>query len=374
MKILILTEEQYPYVLGGGTSYLREFGKGLEHYKIDYEIIATRFYKAKNEIKSKKIKNLGVNLIKSDLFILRSIFKIYYYLAWYIAIFRYLIQNRRYKEFDIIHVHEIIFSGIISLILARVLGKRVVLTAHGKYVDGLKDRMHLPSFVMKLLYFIEKNIVSKMDLVFCISRDIRAYYSKYNKNCVFIGNFIDAAKFKKKRVNEIKTIGYIGRLSKEKNVDVIIKTAKFFPDKRFWIIGDGPERANLENLQRNLGLKNVEFLGRRSDIPQLHRKIDLVIYLWKNEPFGLSAIEAMASGIPVITADTNELHYFVGKAKAGITIPNDKISSEELKKAIGEISNKKILRQYSERAFKTAQEYGYKLKVKEYIDKYKEFL
>src|SRR3989344_8574541 len=103
MKILILTEEQYPKTLGGGTTYLNEFEKGMKYYNHDYEIWATKFYKGEKELKNnKKIKNLGINLIGFNHFFARSLFKVIYYAICYCSVITNLIKKRNYKNFDAI--------------------------------------------------------------------------------------------------------------------------------------------------------------------------------------------------------------------------------------------------------------------------------
>ena len=226
MKLLILTEEPYPFTLGGGTSYLTEFEKGLNYHHVDYEILTPKFIKGRFN-KSKKVVNLGINLSQSNSILARSLFKLIYYPVWGAKVLSYLIKDKKYKQFDAIHTHEIIFSGTLSIILAKLFNKKLVLTAHGKFVEGLKDRMYLPSAVSYILKLYERLISSRMDKIFCISREIRDYYKNYNKNSIFIPNFIDSSKFKPKIRKEVKTIAYIGRLSKEKNVNLIVASAPF---------------------------------------------------------------------------------------------------------------------------------------------------
>ena len=75
----------------------------------------------------------------------------------------------------------------------------------------------------------------------------------------------------------------------------------------------------------------------------------------------------MASGIPVIGADTNEMHYFVGASNSGIVIPKDKISSEQLVKSIEKFGNKKYYSSCAKNAFKTSQSYDYTKIIGQYI-------
>jgi len=367
MKFLILTEDHFPNGLGGGITYLKFLEQGLKYHKKDYEIICPRYYKNKPESNSQHIKRFGLYLRHFNSFFLRSIYKMYYYPIWYFYILLYLIKDKRHQDIDCIISEQILFSGAFAIVLGFLFKKRVILTMHGRFDKGLTEQ-GISVFLAKIIAKEERLVVSNMDLVICVSRDIKDYYLLFNKNSVFVPNFIDISKYKKRKFKKLEVIAYIGRLSVEKKVEVIVKTAQFFPEKKFWIIGDGPEKENLENLSKELNLKNVEFLGRRDDVPKLHQKIDLVVYIWPNEPFGLSALEAMASGIPVIAADTNEMHYFVGETKSGLTIPKDKINENEVKDAIKKLEDKNLYKKLSQNAFKTSKEYDYRKIVLRFIE------
>lgn len=96
------------------------------------------------------------------------------------------------------------------------------------------------------------------------------------------------------------TITTVASLIKRKNIDKLIKGLAEFKDKNFFlrIIGDGPERENLQNLTRKLGLeKNIKFLGEipRKDVFNYLKQSSLFILLSENETFGLCYLEALAT-------------------------------------------------------------------------------
>lgn len=367
MKFLILTEEQYPFNLGGGTTYLKILTKGLSYHKADYKVLSPRFY-PNSDLKSEgKILNTGIYLRKYRSFMLRTLFKVYYYPIWCLSVLLHLFKNKKNREFDIVQANEIIFSGPLSIIIAKLFRKKAVLIMHGKYSEAIKDRKLVPKWMLFFISALEKLVVSNVSEVYSVSQEIANYYSKYNSRSFFFPNFIDLSLYKRRKFKSLQTIAYIGRLSREKNIDIIIRSAKFFPDKTFLIIGDGPEENNLKELADSLKLENVRFLGRRDDVPKLHRNIDLVVYIWPNESFGLSALESMASGIPVIAADTNQMHYFVGESKSGVVIKNINISPESLSSAIRKFENKKFYLSCANNAFKTAKEYDYKKSVSRFL-------
>ena len=87
-------------------------------------------------------------------------------------------------------------------------------------------------------------------------------------------------------------------------VKVFEKVRQEVPSKLL-LVGDGPERGNVENLARNLGvIDDVIFLGKTKAIEKLLCMSDLFILTSESESFGLSALEALASHVPVISTNT----------------------------------------------------------------------
>ena len=117
-------------------------------------------------------------------------------------------------------------------------------------------------------------------------------------------------------------IGSIGRLVSEKGLPTLLRAAKRLDDEginfRLTFVGDGPERANLESLARNLQFRNrVEFLGqlRGSELTEAVESIKVVVMPseWE-ETAGLAAIEQMMRGGVVIASDIGSLGEVVGEA------------------------------------------------------------
>ena len=98
------------------------------------------------------------------------------------------------------------------------------------------------------------------------------------------------------------------RLSLEKRLDVAIHSFKIvldkFPEAGFIIAGDGPERKNLENLVKELGLSDkVVFLGWQDELISLYKTADIFLLTSEYEGYGLTLIEAGASGCPIVTTE-----------------------------------------------------------------------
>jgi glycosyltransferase involved in cell wall biosynthesis len=126
-------------------------------------------------------------------------------------------------------------------------------------------------------------------------------------------------------------VGYVGRLAKEKGIDTILE-ALATPsgrDKRALIVGDGPERAALEQQTADLGLSDrVTWEGYvpHDRMAGVYGKMDLLavpsrtVTGWK-EQFGRVVIEALACGVPVVTSDSGELPELVARTGGGWVVP-----------------------------------------------------
>lgn len=98
---------------------------------------------------------------------------------------------------------------------------------------------------------------------------------------------------------------FIGRLSSEKGVDVLVRALAQAADPPFRIVGDGPSRGVVQELVREVGLRNTEFLGRLQR-DEVHRVLEesryLVMPSLLEETCGLAALEAMAHGRPILVS------------------------------------------------------------------------
>ncbi len=113
---------------------------------------------------------------------------------------------------------------------------------------------------------------------------------------------------------------FVGRLSQEKGVDVLLRAMKDVKDLDCAIIGDGPEKERLMALAKDLGLENVEFLGALfgDDLDrELARAKAVVIPSQSYETFGLTALEAYAWGKPVIASRIGALPEVVREGETG---------------------------------------------------------
>jgi starch synthase len=124
-------------------------------------------------------------------------------------------------------------------------------------------------------------------------------------------------------------VGIVGRLDPGKGVEVLIEAMAAdrgpIAAARLVIVGDvgvGDEEyyASLRQAAARLG-DRVTFTGRRSDIPDVLRALDVFVNASDAEPFGRSVLEAQASGIPVIGTDAGGIPEFVSHEATGLLVP-----------------------------------------------------
>ena len=113
-----------------------------------------------------------------------------------------------------------------------------------------------------------------------------------------------------KKNNEIPKLLYVGRLLKLKRVDDVIKCCKMLKNENIAfelnIVGDGPERGNLEELCKRYGLYNVHFLGAKSpsDVARFMAESNALFFSSdRHEGWGAVVNEAMSNACPVIESD-----------------------------------------------------------------------
>lgn len=128
------------------------------------------------------------------------------------------------------------------------------------------------------------------------------------------------------RTPQGRRIVCIARLYKEKGVDVLVRAfadvVKRFPDTKLVLVGDGPERAPLEHLAKELGIfSSVEFAGHQADIAPYLAKASVVVQPSFYEGWGLSVTEAAAAGCPIVMTDVGCAGEVIIDNDSGLIVP-----------------------------------------------------
>ena len=127
-------------------------------------------------------------------------------------------------------------------------------------------------------------------------------------------------------------IGTISRLIHQKGIHVLLQAFaacnKTHPSSSLVVVGDGPERSNLENLARKLGLGNrVHFLGYRSDVNKILPQFDIFTLPSFGEGFGLVLLEAMACSKPIVATNVMAIPEIVQQGESGLLVPVQDVSA-----------------------------------------------
>ncbi len=120
----------------------------------------------------------------------------------------------------------------------------------------------------------------------------------------------------------------LGRLHSSKAFDVLIRAVHDLPDVYLWVAGEGPDRAALESLIRELGVENrVTLLGWRSDRAALFDAANICVFSSRFEPFGTVFVQAWAQKTPLVTTDSDGPRQFVRHEEDGLITPIDDVAA-----------------------------------------------
>jgi glycosyltransferase involved in cell wall biosynthesis len=251
---------------------------------------------------------------------------------------------------DVIHTHSFFGIGLEALLNGAVLGIPVIGTNHTT-IAGFGP--HIPISIARASAYVTW-FHNRCDYVTAPSQSVFAELglAKLRRPHQVISNPIDTSLFTPGRVDErealrmrfgltIPTITYAGRLGPEKNIEVLLHALAALRDHgvaaELTIAGHGSHESVLRKLAAELRIGDqVRFLGTlaQEDLAQLLRISDTFAIMSTSETQSMVLLQAMASGIPVIAADTRALPEFVSSANGVLVDPRD---PARLARALGEL-------------------------------------
>ena len=339
MRIGIFSDTYLPYISGLVTSELM-LKKALEDMGHEVFIVTANLenFKYINDKKNKviKISGLPVGIYDARLTGIYSISAISEIKKW---------------KLDIIHSQTEFGIGTFARIVAKQLNIPLVHTYHTMYEDYIyyltKGHFDKPS--KKLVEYLTRFYcdTTVCELIVPSRKIYNLFINKYkvNKKINIIGTGIDVDKFDKKRfektdIAKLKqqygisdndfVIGSVSRIAKEKSIDRIINTfkdvLKKIPNAKLLIVGDGPDKEELMDLVKSLDLEEcVIFTGKveLKNIPIYYQLMDVFVTFSVTETQGLTVIEAMASGLPVLAIKDDSFIDSVKHNKNGFLFNKD---------------------------------------------------
>ena len=259
------------------------------------------------------------------------------------------------EDADVVCVQLIAPLGASSILQAKKQGKKIVSIVHAIEWDLLAYGTRFPKRATSILRSAARFLYNKVDLIVAadkmVADKLRASGIKTQIKIIPFG--IDRKKFKKdlhkrvlmRRKLNIKdsfVIGYLGRLSPEKNIDMLLKaferTKKKIPNAKLLMIGGGAQEKLVKKK------KDVILTGFIENPEDYLQAVDIFVLPSKTETNALSLMEAMATGLPVISSAVGAIPSYVVSGHNGILIAKNSISAEMIANAIEIIHSSPRLR------------------------------
>lgn len=257
-------------------------------------------------------------------------YPLFKYPPYELALASKMVDVVKHEKLDLLHVHYAIPHASSAYMAKQILATEgihipVVTTLHGTDITLVgKDASYEPVVTFS---------INQSDGVTAVSADLRKdtyEHFKITKDIEVIPNFIDLERFKKQKKDHFKKaicpdgeklIVHTSNFREVKRVDDVIKVFAEIQKKvpsRLLLVGDGPERNNMEILCRDLGVcDHVRFLGKLEAVEEVLSVADLFIMPSEKESFGLAALEAMACEVPVISTNVGGIPELNTHGKTG---------------------------------------------------------
>lgn len=224
------------------------------------------------------------------------------------------------ENVDLLHVHYAIPHASAAFMAKMVLRSQgrttpVVTTLHGTDVTLVgKDASYEPVVTFS---------INESDGVTAVSENLKQEtfaHFEIRRAIEVIPNFIDLSRFQRQQKEHFKTaicpngeklIVHTSNFRRVKRIDDAVMTFYHVREQmpvKLLLVGDGPERARIQGLCRELGIMDdVRFLGKLDAVEEVLSVADLFLMPSENESFGLAALEAMACEVPVISSNAGGL-------------------------------------------------------------------
>lgn len=234
----------------------------------------------------------------------------------------------REQDLDILHVHYALPFAVCAFLAKQMTGNhrcKVVTTLHGTDITVLAQDTSL--------YDVIQLGIARSDAVTAVSHSLAEQTQvlfPFHQTIQTIYNFVDPEVFRPvchlgtRRCfakNDEKILLHISNFRGVKRVTDVIRVFARVQEQvksRLLLVGEGPEETEARNLVQRLGLASwVRFLGRQDEVAELFATADLLLLPSQKESFGLVALEAMSSGVPVIGSRAGGIPEVVVHGKTG---------------------------------------------------------
>jgi len=239
-----------------------------------------------------------------------------------------ILQVSQKFALDLVHVHYAIPHSVSAFLAKMVTGVPYMVTFHGSDVTILgRDPSFLPINAMSL---------EKADGLSAVSEYLRKQVLEtlgLKKEVSVIPNFVNSEVFRPGESDVTRrykgrqvVVTHVSNFRPIKRVEDLVRAMSIVireaQDTRLMLVGEGPERQGIELLVKELGLqRNVLMTGFRSDVPELLRCSDILVLCSDNESAGLTLLEAMSSGLPVVGTRVGGIPEIIEYGRNGFLVP-----------------------------------------------------
>ncbi len=280
-----------------------------------------------------------------------------------------LVDVVRYYKLDLLHVHYAIPHASAAYMAQQILlsqGIKIpyITTLHGTDITLVgKDASFEPVITFAInqsagITAVSESLKNDTHKYFRINKEIKVI-----PNFVCLENYTSSKEFEKKAFAPAgeKIMIHISNFRKVKRVEDVIrvfdKVRKHIPAKLI-LVGDGPERANIEKICRELNsCEDIISLGKLTNPEKVLEVADLFLLPSETESFGLAALEAMASKVPVISTNTGgipevNIHGFSGYTS------NVGDVDDMVKNSLAILKDENNLKKFKANAFEQAKKFS----------------
>ncbi len=294
------------------------------------------------------------------------------------------------KKIQLVHCHALASMGLAAIKTSRDLRLPLLGTFHTMVPMAAKKMMGKTA--EKILWKGVKLFYQRFDLVTCPTKTVQQILREKGVDSIVVPNAVDTARYNpsvksrvvKDLVGADKIVLVAGRISQEKNINVIVKSASEVLKKtrgvfttKFVVTGDGPARKQIEELVKGEGLqKDFVFTGfvKQEHLPSYYAACDCFATASAFETQGLALLEAMACGKPVVGAKAMAIPESVREGKNGFLFqPGDE--GECAEKIIRVLTMPKSLyAKMGKNARKTAEQFSIPKSTSKMLEVYEKML
>jgi len=291
------------------------------------------------------------------------------------------------QKLDLLHVHYAIPHASSAYMAKKILQKNdgitipIITTLHGTDITLVgKDATYEPVVTFS---------INESDAITAVSANLRdETYKSFHikKEIEVIQNFVDVERFSKKPIDAFRKavapggeriLMHASNFRKIKRVDDVIRIFEAINQElpsKLLMVGDGPERHGAEELSRELGIcDQVRFVGKQEQMEEIMAISDLFLLTSEYESFGLSALEAMAAHVPVISSNAGGLVEVNVHGETGYMAPVGHIR-EMADYGISILRDEATLNAFKQRAYEHACKFDIKHIVPRYEALYEQVL